>query len=77
MFSYCFGTNSMEPFSTAFYGWLRQRLDLNEPLIGQIRLNHRARAVCARHLQLVFDDLVEQAQLVEIGNNLFARDKPV
>ena len=49
----------------------------HKPLVGQHRLNHLAGAGAARHHQFVFFHLDQQAQGVEVFDNLFARHKAV
>ncbi len=46
----------------------------HEPLVGQHRLDHHAGAVAARHHQLVRLDRFQQAQRLEVGHDLLARD---
>ncbi len=45
----------------------------DEPLVGEHRLHHHARAVAARHHQLVRLDARQQARGLEVGNHLLAR----
>ena len=46
-----------------------QAVHLHEPLVGQVRLDHLAGAVAARHLQPVGLRLDQQAQFLEVGQH--------
>ena len=54
-------------------GGLGQRLDVDEPLIGQQRLQDGVAAVAARHGECVRFDVRQQSQRVEIGDHPRAR----
>jgi hypothetical protein len=47
----------------------------DEPLVGEHRLDDDAGTVAARHFQWMWIDLVEQALLFEVGDDLLARAK--
>ncbi len=55
----------------------RERLDLHVPLIGEVRLDNRVRAIAARNLDRVILDLVQQPQRLEFGDDLVACDEAV
>ena len=57
------------------HGRLRQPLHLDEPLIGQQRLDGRLRAVAVGQVDLAILDLHQQAELVQIGHHVFAGDE--
>ncbi len=54
-----------------------KRLDVDEPLIGEQRFENRVAAVAARDRELVGFDALDQAQGVQIGENLLARGKAI
>ncbi len=54
-------------------GRLRQCFHRHEPLVGEVRFNHHAGTVAARHHQLVVDDLLQQAEGIQVADDLFAR----
>ena len=49
----------------------------DKPLVGQHRLDHLAGALATRHHQLVLFYLDQQAQRIEIGDDLFARHEAI
>ena len=49
----------------------------DEPLVGEHRLDHHAGAVAARHFEFVLFGLLEQAECLKVGHDLFARFKAV
>ncbi len=49
----------------------------DEPLVGQHRLDHHAGPVASRHLELVFVDLFQQAERIEVGHDRFTRVEAV
>ena len=46
--------------------WRRERLDVDEPLIGQQRLQYGIAAIAARHHELVGLDALDEVQGLEI-----------
>jgi hypothetical protein len=58
-------------------GGRRQRLDVDEPLIGQQRLENRVAAIAARYGEFVRFDAFDEAQGVQIGENFFSGGKAI
>ena len=56
---------------------LRQRVDLHVPLIGQVGLDNRVRAIAARDLDRIVLDLLEQFERFKLGDDLIARDEAI
>src|SRR6185312_2243309 len=54
-----------------------ERGNLHVPLVGEVRLEHRARAVAARHLEAMFFDAFDEAGRLELRDDTLARLEPV
>ena len=69
----------MRPFSTASIAGSRQRLDVDEPLIGEQRLEHGVAPIAARHREPVRLDALDEPQRLEVGDDrsrATARSRP-
>src|SRR6185312_10254674 len=51
-----------------FEGRAGERGNLHVPLVGEVRLEHRTRAVSAGHLEAMFFDALEQPGRLELGD---------
>ena len=56
---------------------LRERLDVDEPLVGEERLEHGVAPLAARHREPMRLDALDEARGLEIGEHAFARDEAV
>ncbi len=56
---------------------LGERRDAHIPLIGEPRLEHRVATIATRNLVRVRLDLLDQAQRLEVGDDLLARDETI
>ena len=65
------------PVPDSFQGGLRQRLDLDEPLLGDHRLDDLAAALGARHVERVGFFLDDQTGSLHISPKFFAAVKAV
>ena len=63
------GTKRMTPGLDRANRGLRQRLDVDEPLIRQQRFQYRVAAIAARHGELVRLDPLDEPQRLEIGDD--------
>ena len=59
----------MRPCSTACTRRLRERLDVDEPLIGEQRLEHGVAAIAARHGELMRLDALDETLRLEVGEH--------
>ena len=64
-------------FAHGFERRLRQRLGVDIPLVGEPRLEHRARAVAVRHHVLMVVDALEQPALLHHVDDALARRETV
>ena len=64
--------NRMRPCSTASQRGLRERLDVDEPLIGEERLENRVASIAARHRESMRLDALDEAERLEIGKYALA-----